>query len=226
MMRRIWAQTRLDWALLRRLRFLGLAPALGLVAALLLRGFVPAEARPAALPLALFALQSALGPFLAAGAVWLEQAEGALAALRLTPLRPLEYLWAKGLSQMGLHLLFALPAAVGLGFGPGWGALLLGLVSHGWFLTFMGLHLALSRPQLARFFLPAMLLLGLLQVPLLAALGQWPAAFWQVWPGAGALGAMLGAAPGLGLVGALVWPVLALALAARSLGRLPCWGRA
>ena len=226
-MRRVWAQVRLDFRLLSRLRFLGLAPALGLIAALLLRGFMPPEARPSALPLALFALQAALAPFLAAGAVWLEQAEGALAALRLTPLRPLEYLGAKSASQTGLHLLFALPAGLGaLGIWPGLAPLLLGLVSQGVFLSLMGLHLALSRPQLARFFPPAMFLLGTMQMPLLAAVGQWDPSIWGAWPGMGALGLMLGRADALGWVGSLGWPLVALALAARSLKRLPCWGRA
>lgn len=226
MIHRLIAQTRLDGQMLLRLRFLSLAPLLGLLAALLLRGFVPEAARAAALPLGLFALLSAVGLFLGAGMLWLEQSQQVLSALRLTPLRPGEYLGAKGLSQLLLHLAFALPAALGaLGFWPGLAPLLAGLAAHSLFLTYFSLTLGLRRPQLARFFPPAFFVLMFLQLPLFVVVEQWSGSAWLALPGAGALAVMMGFwTPGT-WAGALVWPLLAWAAAWWALGKTPCWSR-
>ncbi|MDT8447146.1 MAG: hypothetical protein RRB13_09685 [bacterium] len=226
MIRRLKTQLRLDLRLLLRLRLLVLAPLLGVLVALLLRGFLPLEQRALALPLGLASILGALGFFISAGLVWLEQADGALASLRLTPLRPSEYLLSKGLSQGALYLAFVLPAAL-LSLGPRSGvlALLPGLLAYTAFLTFLGQYLALSRPQLAQFFGPALFTLALLQLPLLGLLGRWGEGPWLWLPGFGPLGWMLGLWQPVTIGGALAWVVLAFWAARRALLRQNCWGR-
>jgi fluoroquinolone transport system permease protein len=140
------------------------------------------------LPTFLF-LNGTITTFLFVGALLLfEKSEGVLQALVVTPLRVGEFVASKVASLTALAVVEGVViVALGWGFEVHVLPLLLGLTATGVLYTLFGFALVLRYDAVNEYILPAGAIVGVLQLPMLGALGIWePAVFW-LWPTTGAL---------------------------------------
>jgi fluoroquinolone transport system permease protein len=170
---RLSAALRLDLRLLWRYRVLYAG---AVVAALwvLVLAQLPPEARPLALPFALFTDLAVVGYYFLAGLVLLEREEGSLAALAVSPLRFPEYLGSKlaVLTLLALAMSFAIvPAGGGGPWSPLW--LVVGVVLTSLFAMLVGFLLVARYATISEFLVPSSLPFVALMAPMLDYFGVW-----------------------------------------------------
>ncbi len=121
--------------------------------------------------------------FFIAALVLLEKSQGTISALVVSPLRPGEYVGAKGLSLAVLAMAEnAVIVAVVYGFELRWGWLLLGTFALGLVYAFVGLVAVARFDTINRFLMPSMLYIAFLGLPLLGYYGLVPRWVFAVHP--------------------------------------------
>lgn len=187
---------------------------------------LPEAARtdPAALAPAFIALNLQVTAFFfAAALVLLEKGQGTVSALVVSPLRPGEYVSAKGLSLAVLATVEnAAIVAVVFGLDLRWGWLLLGTCALALVYAFVGLIAVARFDTINRFLFPSMLYIAFLGLPLLGyyeVVPRWIFAVHPVWPPlvlleAGCTDVSAGSLM-YGIVGSVVWTGLTFAWARR-----------
>ena len=181
MIRRVLRAAALNAHLQARAYFLHVyAGATGLTVLFLLFA-IPETAVPWLLPLFLFAEPGMLGINMVGAFRYLEQGEGTVAALLVTPLRPVEYLVGLALASATIGATFGALAFCLVTFDPGRALLsFLPLFGVGFLSSLVGFLLSMRYADFPRFILGAIPWVGLWQLPLLAyfEIVPWPAVAW------------------------------------------------
>lgn len=224
-MRRFLSTARCDVELQARN---GLYVATGFVLAIAAAGLLalPAAGLARLLPAVALNTLAVTGFYFSAALALLERAEGSAVARIVTPLRPAEYLGARGatlallgvvqLVVMGLVLLGPTPALLTLGLGAGLAAAILALA---------GYAATAGRATVSEFLLPSVPWIALLMLPLVADVLDWHSPLLWLHPLQGPLALMRAAVTpippweaALGLTLGLAWTAAAFALAGRIYG--------
>ena len=166
--------------------------------------------------------------FFVAGLLLLERDEGTLLALAVSPLTPAAYLATRTLSLTTLAGIETI-ALVSIAFtdSPSWPLLLAGTSALGVIYTGIGASLATRYASVNALLLPASVIVTLLLLPLLPHFGLAPRAFFLAHPIEPALTLMRAAYAeasignlAFGVLGSIVWGVIALSLGQRCVSRL------
>ncbi len=131
-----------------------------------------------------------------ASLVLLEKSERTLEALRMSPLQTRDYLLSKAITLTGFAAIECGIVMAVAGFDVGFHPLpmLAGLLGLGLANTFFGLALVASHQSVTTFLFPnALLLVGLLQIPVFGALDLGPPVLYYLIPSQGPFVLMLGA---------------------------------
>ncbi len=126
------------------------------------------------LPIMLYIDLSIFGFFFMAGLLYLEKGEGALTALVVTPVRGWHYLVAKlvTLTALGLGASLLIVAAI----QPAtlnWPILVAALLLNSLFFTLISFAIAARYDGISEFLIPAILVLGVAQIPFVDSFGVW-----------------------------------------------------
>ncbi|MAT43606.1 MAG: ABC transporter [Anaerolineaceae bacterium] len=109
-----------------------------------------------------------------AGLVLLERDEGTLTAQAVTPLRPWEYLFSKGISLFILAFVENLVIVVlYAGFDFNWLVLILGLLLSFLLYLFCGLIMITRYASINGFLMPSVLAIGIITIPVIAYVVHW-----------------------------------------------------
>jgi fluoroquinolone transport system permease protein len=113
----------------------------------------------------------------------LERGEGTLDALRVSPLRPGEYLASKILTLGALALVEAgLIASVAYGFGFSLGWLAVAVMLRAGLACAVGVAIGVRYRSITRFLLPVAAVSAAIDLPVLWYLELWPTSLFYLWP--------------------------------------------
>jgi len=215
---RLKQQMILDWRLATRHQILLTTLLLGLFLAVVLRFFFPSGERLIETFLGISVVISSTSIFLGSSFVWIPRLSGVLSALKTTPLRPLEFLLAKGVVLVGLYGLFAgLVLLISNGIQPVNPELYPGVLSLGWVQGYLGLWIGIRQKTISRFAAQALGLIVLFQVPLLVLMLGWTQSIWHLFPGYSSLAWAMGRAELVDYFFILFWSFIPIALCLQSL---------
>ncbi|MFC1642493.1 hypothetical protein ACFL5O_07375 [Myxococcota bacterium] len=229
-MKRWLATVRLDVLLQARNQLypVGIAVALGVGG--LVRWVTAPELLPRFLPAFLFLGLGSTTWMFGAAMILFEKQQQTVDAMRVTPLRPTEYLMSKLVTltlfaMLESLIVLAVNYDVALLEGIRWAILLPAMSVVGAIYTLIGVAQVVSARNIAEFLIPGAVVLGLIvQLPLLAQLGVSEHWIWYVVPTGGPLWLLQGAfhplSPGQWAYAVVVTPVFALGLSWLALRRL------